>query len=110
MPALVPVVFRFPGALVPEAGRVAVVGQFNGWSPQVHLLTKAAGGDWTITIYLPPGRTLYHFSVDGAYWLDPYDEGRVPNCWGSEYSLRYVRRRVRHHRPLAPRASGGGAA
>jgi hypothetical protein len=23
-------------------------------------------------------------------WLDPADEGRVPNGWGSEYSVRHV--------------------
>jgi len=23
-------------------------------------------------------------------WLDPADEGRVPNGWGSEYSIRHV--------------------
>jgi len=43
-----------------------------------------------ITLYLPPGRTIYCFNVDGAYWLDPDDDGRVPNGWGSEYSVRHV--------------------
>jgi hypothetical protein len=42
-------------------------------------------------VYLPPGRVLYSFWVDGMMWLDPNDEGRVPNAWGSEYSVRYVR-------------------
>jgi hypothetical protein len=28
--------------------------------------------------------------VDGAMWLDPEDEGRLPNGWGSEYSLRHI--------------------
>jgi AMP-activated protein kinase-like protein len=88
---LVPVRFRFPGVLAPGAQRVAVLGSFNGWDPTVHLLTKTGDGDWAITIYLPPGRALYHFSVDGRFWLDPHDEGRVPNGWGSEYSIRHVR-------------------
>jgi len=35
-----------------------------------------------------PGRIIYHFDVDGAYWLDPSDEGRVPNAWGTHYSVR----------------------
>ncbi len=99
MSTLTPVVFRFPGTLVPRAGRVAVVGSFNGWDPKAHLLTKTANGDWTITIYLSPGRTVYRFSVDEAFWLDPRDEGRIPNSWGSEYSIRYVRRRMRRSRP-----------
>ncbi len=107
MPVLTPVVFRFPGTLAPRAGRVSVVGSFNGWDPKAHLLTKTANGDWTITIYLPPGRTVYQFSVDAAFWLDPRDEGRIPNSWGSEYSIRYVRRRMRQNRPEP--ASGSAA-
>ncbi len=95
MHTLVPVVFRFPDTLVPDARQVAVLGSFNSWNPTVHLLTKTAEGDWTITIYLPPGRTVYHFSVDGGFWLDPHDEGRVPNGWGSEYSILYIRERIR---------------
>jgi AMP-activated protein kinase-like protein len=88
---LVPVIFRFPDVLARSAKRVAVLGSFNAWDPMVHLLSKTGDGDWTITIYLPPGRTLYHFSVDGTFWLDPHDEGRIPNGWGSEYSIRHVR-------------------
>jgi len=34
---------------------------------------------------------VYYFDVDGAYWLDPNDDGRVPNAWGSEYSVRHVK-------------------
>lgn len=88
---LVPVIFRFPDVLARGAQQVAVLGSFNGWDPRVHRLTKIAGGEWTITVYLPPGRTVYHFSVDGMFWLDPSDEGRILNGWGSEYSVRHVR-------------------
>jgi 1,4-alpha-glucan branching enzyme len=69
---------------------VAVVGPFNGWNPTVHPLARTTSGDWTITIYLPPGRIIYHFDVDGAAWLDPNDDGRIRNAWGSEYSVRHI--------------------
>jgi len=88
--SLVPVTFQFPLTLAPEANRVAIRGPFNGWNPNTHLLSKAREDCWTITLYLPPGRVIYCFDVDGAAWLDPNDEGRVPNCWGSEYSVRVV--------------------
>jgi hypothetical protein len=91
MTTLIPVVFRFPPALAPAARNVAVLGSFNRWAPAAHRLTMTADGGWTITIYLPPGRILYHFAVDGVFWLDPFDEERLPNGWGSEYSVRYVR-------------------
>jgi hypothetical protein len=38
------------------------------------------------------GRIVYLFSVDGAPRLDPADEGRIPNDWGSEHSVRHVQR------------------
>jgi len=87
---LVPVVFRFPGGLTPSANQVAVLGPWNGWNPRAHALAKDPQGVWMITLYLPPGRTIYCFNVDGTYWLDPHDDGRVPNGWGSEYSVRHV--------------------
>jgi 1,4-alpha-glucan branching enzyme len=87
---LVPVTFRFPVRLAPTARSVSVVGSFNGWNPAVHRLHRTADGDWTVTVYLTTGRAVYCFSVDGVMWLDPTDEGRVPNGWGSEYSVRHV--------------------
>ena len=69
---------------------MAVVGPFNGWNPAVHAMNRRADGDWTVTIYLPPGRLVYLFNVDGEYWLDPNDDERMPNSWGSEYSVRHV--------------------
>lgn len=87
---LAAVTFRYPGRLVVGVKRVAVVGSFNGWSHEAHPMTRTAAGDWTATIYLPPGRILYFFDVDGELWLDPRDEGRLPNAWGSEYSVKHI--------------------
>lgn len=80
--------FRFPTRLAPTARMVSVVGSFNGWNPTVHLMRRA-DETWTITVYLSPGRAVYLFSVDGAMWNDPEDDGRTPNGWGSEYSVRH---------------------
>jgi hypothetical protein len=93
MSGLIPVTFRFPGGLAPAARCVAITGAFNGWNPAVHRLHRDPDGDWMITVYLPPGRIVYCFWVDGTPWLDPADQGRIPNGWGSEYSIRYVGRR-----------------
>lgn len=89
MGTLVPVTFRFPTRLAPTARTVSVVGSFNGWNPTVHLMRRA-DETWTITVYLSPGRAVYLFSVDGAMWNDSEDDGRTPNGWGSEYSVRHV--------------------
>ena len=90
MATLVPVTFRFPGRLMPTARTVSVVGSFNGWDAAIHRLHRTANDEWAVTVYLTPGRAVYCFSVDGVMWLDPADEGRVPNGWGSEYSVRHV--------------------
>jgi len=88
--ALVPVTFRFPGNLAPRARQVCIAGSFNRWDPESHPLKPTSDGDWTATIYLPPGRVVYCYWVDGTVWLDPGDDGRVPNAWGSEYSVRFI--------------------
>ena len=86
---LVPVTFRFPGSLVPQARRVTVVGPFNNWRGNSHRLSRIPGGDWIITIFLPPGQVVYGFDVDGTRWPDP-SEDRVSTGAGSEYSIRQV--------------------
>jgi 1,4-alpha-glucan branching enzyme len=90
MATVVPVTFCFPVRLAPTARDVSVIGSFNGWKPTVHRMRRTTGDDWAITVYLSPGRIVYLFCVDGAMCLDPKDEGRVPNSWGSEYSVRHI--------------------
>jgi len=93
MSAVLPTVFRFPRRLVPLARRVALVASFNGWDRAAHRLCRKPDDDWTITVYLPPGRVVYWFDVDGTYWLDPFADERIPNGRGSHYSVRYIRAR-----------------
>jgi 1,4-alpha-glucan branching enzyme len=90
MNRVVPVTFRFPAHLAPEAARVSLVGSFNAWGSTAHPLQRLDDQTWAITVYLSPGRVVYMFCVDSAMWLDPMDEGRIPNGWGSEYSIRHV--------------------
>lgn len=90
MDVVVPVAFRFPVHLAPNAQTVSVVGAFNGWNAIAHPLQRSERDEWTTTVYLSPGRVVYMFCVDGVMWLDPADDGRISNAWGSEYSTRYV--------------------
>lgn len=55
----------------PEAQRVSVAGDFNGWDKSVHQLSRAESGLWSITIELVPGRHEYTFYVDGEWRVDP---------------------------------------
>jgi hypothetical protein len=57
----------------PGARRVALVGDFNGWAADATpLAPTSAGGVWTVSVPLTPGRHEYAFVVDGARWItDP---------------------------------------
>jgi hypothetical protein len=57
----------------PEARRVAVVGDFNGWTPSATPLHRdAATRRWSAVIALHDGDHRYAFVVDGARWVpDP---------------------------------------
>jgi hypothetical protein len=89
----VPVTFGFPARLAPSARNVSVIGAFNAWNPTAHPMRRR-GDEWTTTVYLPAGRVVYLFSVDRTIWLDPGDDERLPNGWGSEYSVRDVAQRL----------------
>lgn len=67
-PTTVTFAFRAPGAT-----HVSLVGDFNGWDPEVTPLRRAATGEvWTVDLPLPRGLHAYAFIVDGADWsVDP---------------------------------------
>ena len=76
----------------PGARRVALVGDFNGWSADATPLASAGSpGTWTISVTLPPGRHEYAFLVeDGAgavRWMrDPFAPP-VRDEYGTESSV-----------------------
>lgn len=57
----------------PDARRVSVVGDFNGWDAHADAMTRdAASGLWSHTLALRPGRHVYAFVVDDSMWMrDP---------------------------------------
>jgi 1,4-alpha-glucan branching enzyme len=63
----------------PSARRVALVGDFDAWSPTAIPMTRGADGTWTATVHLTPGRHTYAFVVDDSVWVtDPRAE-KVPD-------------------------------
>ena len=56
----------------PHARRVAVVGDFDDWSPTAVPMQRGPGGTWTATVSITPGRHGYAFVVDDTVWVtDP---------------------------------------
>jgi hypothetical protein len=61
------VVFRVKGI---EAGKVYLVGDFNGWNPTIDLMVEIEGG-FEISLFLLPGSYRYGFIADGVSMADP---------------------------------------
>lgn len=55
----------------PAAAQVALIGDFNDWSPEASPLRRD-DHQWSVTLKLKPGRYRYSFVVDGSSWqADP---------------------------------------
>ena len=74
--------------VAPGASRVSLVGDFNDWDASATPLHDVeAGGVWTVTVPLPPGRYRYAFVVDGVRWLaDPSAPAATTENFGSPSS------------------------
>lgn len=81
----VPTLFRLSHF---TADQVAVVGEFNGWSPTAHPMTRD-GVEFVARIELTPGRTYrFRYLVDGERWENDWDaHAYVPNEFGGDDSL-----------------------
>jgi 1,4-alpha-glucan branching enzyme len=79
--ATVPVTFH---RIAHDAGEVSIAGDFNGWNPASHPMTRE-GDVFAITVELPAGTTQrYRFVVDGHRWEDdPTAAAHEENPFGS---------------------------
>jgi hypothetical protein len=75
----------------PDAKRVSVSGEFNGWSPDATPMKRGADGQWETTLALKPGRYQYKFVVDGNWTHDPNARENVRNEHGSLNSVTEIR-------------------
>jgi hypothetical protein len=69
----------------PDAHRVALVGDFNGWdAARGGMRETGAAGVWTATVPLRPGRHVYAYVVDDSVWtLDP----RAPRATDPDFGV-----------------------
>ena len=71
--------------VAPDAKKVAVVGDFNGWDAG-HAQYQAqhrGGGVWSVMAPVPVGHHRYSFIVDDSVWVvDPYAPRVVDNDFG----------------------------
>jgi 1,4-alpha-glucan branching enzyme len=71
----------------PEARKVSLVGDFNGWSEHAHPMQRTPDGAWLVTVELRHGHHRYAFLVDGQLALDPHAQGVTRNDQGQRVSL-----------------------
>ena len=79
--------------VAPQANKVSVVGDFNGWdattTPMVRTPNSAV---WTVTLPLTTGRHVYSFVVDGSWNADPAAPLAPDDGFGHANSVRIVGR------------------
>ena len=71
--------------VAPDAKKVAVVGDFNGWdaSHAEFQAKHSGGGVWSVTAQVPPGHHRYSFVVDDSLWVaDPIAPRAADNDFG----------------------------
>jgi 1,4-alpha-glucan branching enzyme len=66
------------------AGKVSVVGDFNGWDPLAHPLRPRSNGTRSVSVTLPVSeRFAFRYLDESGRWLDDDSVDRVPNDFGS---------------------------
>lgn len=71
----------------PTATKVMLAGDFNGWDSARTPLRKCNDRIWRKELKLKTGRYEYKFFVDGNWQLDPKNNNRIVNSFGSENSV-----------------------
>ena len=81
--------------IAPQAGSVALVGDFNGWDATKNPLRRSGdSGLWTVQLPLSAGRHVYAFVVDGAWNRDPAAPVAPGDAFGHANSVRIIARGV----------------
>jgi 1,4-alpha-glucan branching enzyme len=85
-PGSAAVTFHVPA--VSAASVVAVVGDFNNWDPEHHLMSRSEAG-YAITIAIAVGRRYrFRYLLDGTEWQNDWQaDDYVPNRYGGDDSV-----------------------
>lgn len=70
----------------PDAERVQLVGDFNGWALDGNEM-KSSGRIWKKVVKLQPGRYQYRYVVDGRWQSDPSNAAVEPCPYGGHNSV-----------------------
>lgn len=73
----------------PDASRVQLAGDFNGWAMDGNDMSSV-GRVWKTVVKLQPGRYRYRYVVDGVWQTDPLNPAVEPNPYGGHNSILVV--------------------
>jgi 1,4-alpha-glucan branching enzyme len=71
----------------PDANRVSVAGDFNGWRPDAAPAERGADGIWRLTLPINRGSWSYSFVVDGKFVEDPLAEAWREDGFGGRNAI-----------------------
>jgi len=72
-----------------NANRVILSGTFDDWNQNRYRMGKT-NGEWSISLYLKPGKHLYKFIVDDNWILDPGNKLWEQNAEGTGNSVLWI--------------------
>ncbi len=81
---------------------VFLVGDFNNWAEDSHLMERQGDGTHAISIRLGAGEYEYKYKSGCVWFNDSSAHKYVPNCWGSENSVVVVEPYEVFERPESP--------
>jgi hypothetical protein len=74
----------------PDAKKVFLAGDFNGWNP-ASLPMIREGDTWTFNLFLAPGKHRYKFIVDGEWIKDPANKLWEENEYETGNSIVWIK-------------------
>lgn len=76
---------------LPNAGSVALVGDFNNWNSAAHPMKKGKGGVWKADLSLDAGEYQFRYLVNNNEWMNDDKAPAVANNFGSYNSVAAVK-------------------
>ena len=75
------VTFRVPPAAAPEATKVHLVGDFNGWDPLATPMTRLKSGEFKVSLNLETGREYgFRYLIGDDTWENDWEADKyVPS-------------------------------
>jgi len=71
-----------------NAKKVVLTGDFNNWDISSDQMFDLGDGNWSITMFLEPGRYEYKYVVDDTEWIaDPNAKEFVDDGYGGKRSV-----------------------